>query len=131
MDKILTKYRLFAQRTLLADYYLQFEYTYKKRKWFGWGKEVEITEWRYIPDERYTTITGAFLYQDLAPSSLLFYSLEHRMLRCFMEQESFKLIPFTKNYPDIEVYFEELREKRKKYLQEKRLREANYGTKKL
>lgn len=115
----MTEYRIIPCRTFIGDLYLQFKRTRKVRTFFGLGKEKEISEWCFIPSDDYPMVFGYWLTADSCPVRLPFHS-ESNFLHCFDEQESYELIPFTKKYPDVELYFEHLRILEKHTLKTKR-----------
>jgi hypothetical protein len=102
-----TAYRIIPLKTFLADKYLQFKRLDKK------GKEI----WCFVPDERYAYVIGECLTQETCPESLPFGG-ESNFKHSFYDQESFNLIPFSKDYPDIEAYFNRIQKKRKEYVED-------------
>jgi len=124
MSESITEYRILPHKTFIADLYLQFKRTRVVKTWFGFGKEKEIIEWCYIPEKSYPEVFGYWLSTYSAPSKLPF-GREAEFISCFAEQESFDVIPFTKRYPDIEQYFEHLRNIRQQYLETKERQRKN------
>lgn len=114
-----TEYRIIPYRTFIGDKYLQFKSTetITKRKILNlFRKTTETKEvWRFIPIENYSTILGYCLHEDFCPTELPFMS-SGNFLSCFHEQEWY-VKDFAKQYPDIGVYFQELQNKRKKFLE--------------
>lgn len=114
-----TEYRIVPITTFIADKYLQFKLVQTKMTWLGKIKTVE--EWCFIPQTGYPKVHGYWLTQEACPTSLPFMH-EAEFLNSFYDQESYELIPFTKEYPDIEKYFEYLRSLRKGYLEQERVK---------
>lgn len=108
-----TEYRIIPNWTFIADKYLQFKFKGEKENF--WGKTDKIEEWRFVPSESIAEVLGYYLTKDICPSSLPWGS-EGRFLNCFNEHETFDLIPFTEKYPDIDMYFKHLNDKRAEYL---------------
>lgn len=122
-----TEYRIIPYRTFIADKYLQFKSvkTVTKRRISNlFRKTTETIEiWRFVPKENCPIVLGYYLYEDYCPTEMPFMS-SGDFLSCFNEQE-WDLKRFAKQYPDISVYFQELHDKRKKYLEkEKRANNA-------
>lgn len=111
-----TEYRIIPYKTYIADMYLQFKDVKVSRKGL-FGKKVLKTVWRFIPRKLDAYVLGEYMTKGTCPLQLPEHE-EHRFLDCFFKQESYELIPFTKKYPDIEVYFEEIRAERIAYLME-------------
>lgn len=110
----MTEYRIVPYTsglTGLKSMYLQFKAI--KKGWFGKEKEV----WKYVPDKTSAYVKGWWLTIKDCPTGMSFLS-DSDFLHAFHGQESYRLIPFTKKYPDIEVYFQEIRGKRRGYLEE-------------
>lgn len=108
-----TKYRLLPRREYgQTKMYLQFLYTYKTRTWFGFGKEVEKSIWLFVPFDKDYCTRGP-LQQFECDSS---YSDWGHYEFSYFGHEDFP--SFTKQYPDIEVYFERRRKLYEKYLKE-------------
>ena len=113
-----TEYRIVPIITFIADKYLQFKTIKKEMKGFFWNrKEVEVEEWRFIPDEMYGYM---FCWdKEMCPTSILFN--EANMRSCFNGQENYDIKGddgFVEKYPNIEKYFDLLKEKRKEHLKE-------------
>lgn len=104
---IKTEYRIFPNKTYMADEYLQFKRIDKK------GREI----WCYVPEVPYAKLFGIYLTQEECPTELLEFR-EADFKRSFYKLESYMLIPFTQEYPNIEEYFKYLRNKRENYLKE-------------
>ena len=111
-----TEYRIIPNVTTFGDMYLQFKYTEDVKGFFGKRKKVET--WRYVPNDLVAYVSGRYLSQKECPSELL-DMCESDFLCSFHQQEDFEIIPFINTYPDIERYFEFLRNKRKEYLMNK------------
>ena len=103
-----TEYRIITNWTFIRDRYLQFKST--KKCLFG-----HKTVWRYIPEKNVSKVLGYYLKEFDCPSKLGLNSA-NSFLNCFDGQEDYELTNFPKKYPNIEKYFEYLREKRKSYL---------------
>ncbi len=111
----MTKYRLIPiNQWGHTKMYLQFLYTYKKKTWFGWGKEEEKSVWLYVPRN---SITYGPLEQHECDSG---FDSGYRYKSSFFGQEHYfhGVISFTKKYPDIEVYFEHRRKQYQRYLED-------------
>jgi hypothetical protein len=109
-----TEYRIITHQTFIADRYLQFKST--KKTLFGKIKDV----WRFIPEESVGRVLGYYLHPEDCPIKIP-YGHEGWLLHCFHDQENYSIggvIPFTKEYPDINKYFEYLRSERKKHIKE-------------
>lgn len=99
-----TEYRIISQKYFLADKFLQFK--------------CEYGEWRFVPKEMSAYVLGVYLYQSDCPTTITdenYYNLQG----CFNGHEDYYggLISFTKKYPSIELYFEDIRTKRQDYLE--------------
>jgi len=74
--------------------------------------------WRFVPKEEQAKVLGNYLEQNDCSKNIDLFGLnENHFIWSFIDQQEYDLIPFTKNYPDIEKYFEHLREIRQKFLQ--------------
>jgi len=116
-----TVYRIVTCHTYIADRYLQFKSTKTSR----FRKKVKDV-WRLVPQEVASYVLGQWLYPTSCPT-VFPYGMESRFINCFDGQESYDVIPFTDNYPDIEVYFEMLRNKRNEYVIEEKLKRTDNG----
>jgi hypothetical protein len=103
-----TEYRIIPIETFIADQYLQF-----KRTIDGDDK------WCFIPKIERPKVLGQFLTQEECPTELPKGSLAADFLHCFNDHQDYELVPFAKNYPDINLYFEELNLLRQEYLKKK------------
>jgi hypothetical protein len=112
---IKTEYRILPEETFIADLYLQFKSTERKKKLFGGYKEKEV--WRFVPCENVCKVLGYYLSEDSCPTSLP-YSSENYFIHDFAGQEWHSITPFAHAHANIEDYFKEMRVKRKKYLDE-------------
>jgi len=117
MSKIKTEYRIIPYKTFIGDMYLQFKFIEKKKNFIG--RIVVKETWRFVPEESFSKVIGNSLSQDSCPKLLNSLTMnEAYYMHSFYKQEKYFLIPFTKKYPNIEKYFEYLREIRKEYLKE-------------
>lgn len=120
-----TEYRIIPHSTFIGDLYLQFKTIDEKTNFFG-TKSIKES-WRFVPEDGVAKVLGYFLHASDCPTKLTEWN-ESRFQSCFTGQENYSiggLIPFTKKYPNIEVYFEELRSKRKKYIEEEENKKNN------
>ena len=111
-----TEYRIVTNRTRIADRYLQFKSNLKKRNFPDfWNKRI-VEVWRYIPTEE--THIFNYLSEEDCPK-VISYGEAGRLVNCFHGQEDFEysgITPFTKKFPDIQVYFAHFNSLRDKYL---------------
>lgn len=102
-QEIKTSYRIIPIESFIGDMFLQFE---------------QNGVWRFVPEEMHSTVTGKYLSIEDCPDVLP--KLEDNcFLHCYYKNQDYNLIPFTKLYPNIQTYFNSLKEKREKYLKEK------------
>lgn len=118
----MTEYRIVECRTEFGDLYLQFKrkYTISVFKgilsWFCLGKWIakQREDWRFVPEATAAITRGSWLNSESCPVRFP-KGYTQNFLHCFRYQE-WDLKKFTKEYPDIELYFEHLRKERKRYL---------------
>lgn len=110
MDK--TQYRIIPKTTFIGDMYLQF----KRDK-----------EWCYIPEYDYAYILGRYLNQSDCPTRLPIMGGAD-FLHSFHGQEGMWLIPFSKRWENIELYFYDLRSKHEKYISDEKSKKINSRT---
>lgn len=118
-----TEYRIIPYKTYIGDLYLQFKTVDTVKKFFGGTKVVE--NWRFVPKENRCVFLGSYLNPDECPTRFIEGS---HFLHCFHNQENYViggLIPFIKQWPNINDYFLYLQEKRKAHLQKKIDEEKN------
>ena len=111
-----TKYRLLPRREFgQTKMYLQFLYTYKTRTWFGFGREVERSIWLFVPFKKSYCASGPLQQFDCDSVYDLFANYQS----CYFGHEDFPngVMDFTRQYPDIEVYFEHRRGMYQEYLE--------------
>jgi hypothetical protein len=109
---MITEYRLYPFKTFIGDIYLQFRYQAITKSIFG--REREVDRWVFVPNIE-TAILGYELYPCVCPKKI-YESDGGKYMNCFIDQESFSIIPFTKKYPDIEEYFKERRQACEEYV---------------
>ncbi len=104
--------------------YLQFKTIEEKQKFFGGTYMKEV--WRFVPDQLSARVHGYYLHKESCPSSMR-YDEEANLLHSFYNHQD-SLKSFAKSYPDIEVYFQQLRESRQEYLKREEDRDQNAKT---
>lgn len=117
-----TEYRIIPCNTIFGDMYLQFKCIEEKNKLFGGTEKKEV--WRFVPNEGVVYVLGYFQHKEECPTTLQYHQ-ESDFKSCFYEREYFKLIPFTKQYEDIEDYFIYLRKKHIEYLDDTKRKQEN------
>lgn len=115
-----TKYRIISKVSYpimgWTSRFLQFEYEeeIKRKKYYLFGKVITYKEvsWRFIP-----TITAGYLFDYLYVNDCpKFMSGSSSKFIDELDSDYDKnLIEFTKEYPNIEKYFEEIRNEHKKH----------------
>jgi len=119
-----TEYRIVTNRNYIADRYLQFKSTQKKRNFPDFWNTHNIEVWRYIPLESYHVL--GYISEKDCPTSIPFEK-EHRLINCFYGHEGNIIggvIPFTKEFPDINNYFEYFNSLRDQYLEKEKAADA-------
>ncbi|MGV8086562.1 MAG: hypothetical protein ACP5N1_02940 [Candidatus Woesearchaeota archaeon] len=116
-----TEYRIITNRTLFADHYLQFKSTKKKINFPDFWNTSKVEVWRYVPSEELNIFY--YLNERMCPTSIFFMG-ESYMIGCFYGQEDFDIggvTPFTKKYPDINMYFKHFNSLRDEHLKNEKL----------
>jgi len=105
----MTKYRILPQNTFIADLYLQFYHN---------------GSWRFIPKFLDGYVMGKYLTLEDSPEQLPAHE-EGRFMHASHDQEAYELIPFSKKYDNIQIYFDSIIIKRKEYLNKKKKQEED------
>jgi hypothetical protein len=117
-----TEYRIIKNRTYIADYYLQFKSTKQVKNFPDVWNTHEVECWRYIPQDKYHIFD--YLDENKCPTTISL-GQENALMSCFYNQESYDLIPFTKQYSNIRLYFEKFNSLRDKHIQ--RIKKVRYS----
>lgn len=100
---IKTTYRILPFESYIGDMFLQFE---------------DNGIWKFIPEQRHSIVTGKYLTKEDCPD-VLPKNEDSYFLHCYYKNQDYYLVPFSKSYPNIQMYFEMLNEKRAEYLKDK------------
>ncbi len=118
-DKKMTEYRIISITDSFGftDRWLQFKdiKTITGKKWLLFGEERVIQEkeiWRFIPGDTAAKVFG-YTHKSQCPTSL--FCVPGSFMKSFHGQEHYDLEPFTKNYPDIDEYFKEMKIKHEEH----------------
>lgn len=129
----MTQYRIVSVKGASKPRFLQFKTVTTKRIlvtpwWQLWRRlyeDREIEKWRFIPERAHAEVNGKGKYTDPEKCPTHIDKDDgHRYVSTYFGHEDFMeprgLIWFTKTYPDIQKYFDELLIARVKYLADKK-----------
>lgn len=108
-----TKLRFLQFKSKEKIYYREFF-----RFWIQKSKTVDC--WRFILKKDYCMLYGIDFPTHLGQFLGFFICNEYHYYNSWPGQEHYDLTPFTKNYPDVNVYIQEAKEARKLYLEKQR-----------